>query len=257
MQDHSIIFLDQRNEGALPYHMDAGLQFGLGCFETILIRDKVFFLAEHLERLNQSLGHFGIKRSISCDSVNALIQKHELKQVALKLIVTEKNCFALVRPIPYGASDYHKGKKVTISRVVKSKHSSLVFHKTLNYGENMWELKRAKQSGYDDCLFLNEEGHVTESCLANLFLIQDEQLVTAPISDGLLPGIIRSKIIEQFPVRQEHMTRSDLSSCQAAFLTNSLAGAIHISQISERANLEEHPLIRQVMQFLGDVLPRG
>lgn len=256
MPDHSILFLDPSIEVTLPYQMDAGLQFGLGCFETILIRDKVFFLEEHLTRLNQSLGYFGMGCSISRDAVEALIQKQDLKHVALKLIVTEKNCFALVRPLPYGALDYHKGKKVTISRVIKSKYSSLVSHKTLNYGDNMWELKRAKQSGYDDCLFLNEEGHMTESCVANLFLVQDEQLITAPSSDGLLPGIIRNKIIEQFPVRQKHITRSDVMSCQAAFLTNSLLGAMHITQIDERNHFEEHHLIRQVKQFLGDVLPR-
>lgn len=249
------VLIDPKGEASVPYRMDEGLPFGLGFFETILIRDRAFFLQEHLERLNQSLRHFGINAPISCELVQALIQEHNLQQLALKLMVTEKNRFALVRPIPYGVSDYQNGKKVTISKVVKSKHSPLVCHKSLNYGENMLELRRAKKAQYDDCLFLNEEGHLTESSVANLFLLQDEQLMTAPCSDGLLPGVIRNIVMEQFPVCEKHLTVEDLMSCQAAFLTNSLYGAMHIAQVDNVKKSGKHHLIRKVMQCLGDMLP--
>ena len=54
-----IIFIDENKNQSVLYKMDEGLQFGLGFFETILIRDKVYFLEEHLHRLNKSLETFG------------------------------------------------------------------------------------------------------------------------------------------------------------------------------------------------------
>jgi 4-amino-4-deoxychorismate lyase len=235
--------------------MDEGLAFGLGCFETILIKDKPYFLEEHLNRLNQSLQWMGLNSTVFTDTVEAFIHSHSFKNVAFKLIVTEKNQLATVRPIPYTLQDYRTGKRVAISQVVKSQHAQLIYHKTLNYGENILEIRQANKAGYDDCLFFNGQGHVTESAIANLFIIQDGQIMTPPHSDGLLPGIIRDKVMEHFNVKEMHINYERLQSCEGAFLTNSVMGAMPISQIEER-KLPRHPLFVEIIHFLGDMIPK-
>lgn len=256
MQRNKFVFVDPKEESPVPYRMDEGRLFGLGFFETILIRDEPYFLEEHLHRLNQSLERFGMDRSVSAQMVEEVIRAKALKNTALKLIVTEKNLFASVRPIPYNEHSYQMGKRVTISRVTKSQHSQIAGHKTLNYAENMLELRGANKAGYDDCLFLNEKGHLTESALANVFVVVKGALVTPTLSDGLLPGIIRQKVMEHFNVCEDHVSQEQLASCEGAFLTNSLVGAMPISQVEE-VNVPRHPLCDAVIRFFGEMIPQN
>ena len=251
-----IIFIDENKNQSVLYKMDEGLQFGLGFFETILIRDKVYFLEEHLHRLNKSLETFGFGFYVSFEAVEKLIQTYFLKNIALKIIATEKNLFAMTRPISYNLETYQKGRKVTISNVIKSSHSKLLTHKTLNFGENILELRKAKESGFDDCLFLNEKGHITESAVANLFIIYKDKILTPPVSDGLLPGIIRQKVIENFTVYEEHITKEQLKSSQGGFLTNSLLGVAAISYV-EDVKMPIHPLCTEVAKFFGEMIPQN
>lgn len=243
-----IYFVDPKEAEPILYRMDEGLSYGLGLFETILIREKAHFLEDHLHRLNQSLKRFGFDCFVGATAVEDLIQTHSLRNTGLKLIVTEKNLFATVRPIPYDLQSNQMGQKVTISRVIRSKHSQLISHKTLNYGENILELRRAKETGYDDCLFVNEDGHVTESAIANLFMIYEDKIITPSIADGLLPGIIRKKVMEKYQVYEEHINIEQLKSCQGAFLTNSLLSAMPISYV-EDVHLPRHPVCDELISF--------
>lgn len=251
-----IIFIDENKTHSVTYKIDDGLQFSLGFFETILIRDKIYFLKEHLHRLNKSLKLLGFGPYVTSEAVEKLIHTYSLKNTALKLIATKKNLFAITRAIPYNSQSYQLGRKVTFSKVIKSRYSQLIGHKTLNYGENILELRRVKELGFEDCLFFNEDGHVTESSVANLFIIYKDKLITPPISDGLLPGVIRQKIIENFTVYEDHISKQQLKNCQGAFLTNSLLGAMHISYI-EDVKLPTHPLYHEVARFFGDMLPQS
>lgn len=253
---NNIIFIDENKSDFIPYRIDEGLQFGLGFFETILIRDRVYFLKEHLYRLNKSLKFFEFGSYVASETVKNLIQTYSLKNTVLKLIATEKNLFAITRPIPYNFQTYQTGRKVTFSRVIKSQYSQLIGHKTLNYGENILESRKVKKLGFEDCLFCNESGHITESAVANLFIIYNDKLITPPVSDGLLPGIIRQKIIENFTVYQQHIKKKQLKSCQGAFLTNSLLGAMRISHV-EDVELPSHTLYHKVMHFFGNMLPQS
>ena len=250
-----LVLIEPWEDFTFPCRLDQGVQFGLGFFETILIREQAYFLEEHIERLNRSLAQFGYDRSLPAEILASFLEERSFKNVALKLMVSEKNAFVLVRPIPYQANDYVEGKNVTFSRCIRSKCAQLVAHKSLNYGENLLQSRWAMGEGYDDCLFLNENGHVTESTLANLFVIEEGKLVTPPVSDGLLPGIIRRKILENFDVREAHLQKKELMACAGAFLTNSLFGVMPISRICD-VNLSRHPLVAEVSRFFGAMLPK-
>src|SRR5690606_32292998 len=49
----------------------------------------------------------------------------------------------------------------------------------------------AKENGYDNCLVLNDEKNVVEALQSNIFMKTDNVVVTPPISDGCLNGIMR------------------------------------------------------------------
>lgn len=54
----------------------------------------------------------------------------------------------------------------------------------------------ALDSGYDDCIFLDVNGHVCELSAANIFIVRDNTLITPDRSTDLLEGINRKTILE-------------------------------------------------------------
>lgn len=54
----------------------------------------------------------------------------------------------------------------------------------------------AIDSGYDDAIFLDINGHVTELSAANIFLVRDNTLITPGNSSDILEGINRKSILE-------------------------------------------------------------
>ncbi|MCA9348393.1 aminotransferase class IV [Candidatus Saccharibacteria bacterium] len=54
----------------------------------------------------------------------------------------------------------------------------------------------AIDSGYDDCIFLDAQGHVCELSAANVFMVRDNKLITPDATHDLLEGINRRTIIE-------------------------------------------------------------
>jgi branched-chain amino acid aminotransferase len=54
----------------------------------------------------------------------------------------------------------------------------------------------ALDSGYDDCIFLDSEGHVCELSAANIFIVREGSLITPGATNDLLEGINRRTVIE-------------------------------------------------------------
>lgn len=54
----------------------------------------------------------------------------------------------------------------------------------------------AIDSGYDDCLFLDIDGHVCELSAANIFIVRDGALITPAKTNDLLEGITRKTVLE-------------------------------------------------------------
>jgi branched-chain amino acid aminotransferase len=54
----------------------------------------------------------------------------------------------------------------------------------------------ALDSGYDDCVFLDVDGHVCELSAANIFIVRHGKLITPDSTSDLLEGINRKTVIE-------------------------------------------------------------
>lgn len=233
--------------------VDDGFNFGLSFFETFYISKYIVFLDEHLTRINSSLIQFNIPIHIDRQLILDLVSYYDLKDIALKLQVSEKNIIASTRPITYTPPYYEKGASLMTSPIIRSSHSELVRHKSGNYGDSILALRKAHDLGFDDYLFYNELGHITETSIANIFILKDNQLYTPSLSDGLLPGVVRYYILKKFPVIQSSLTKEFLLNCDGAFMTNSLVGLVKIHSIDSHVlpNNSRVELIRQT--YLHDI----
>lgn len=54
----------------------------------------------------------------------------------------------------------------------------------------------AIDSGYDDCIFLDGQGHVCELSAANIFIVRQGKLITPDSTSDLLEGINRRSVIQ-------------------------------------------------------------
>lgn len=212
--------------------IDEGLSFGRGVFETILCKDKPVFFNEHLERLKKSMEKIGLL-PLDEEILRKKIDDLETQDKVLKIIVTPLNIIITERKINYKEEDYKRGMNLTVSKVNRNSTSRLCYIKSTCYIENLLEKENVKKIGYDDVIFLNEKGCVTETSCANIFIVKNKEIFTPKISDGLLDGIIRKKIIEHCDVKEKSITMRDLNESEEVIITNSLMGVMSIKKIDD------------------------
>lgn len=210
---------------------DSGIAFGRGVFETILVLQKPVLLDQHINRINDAINMLKIGEEIESDVVKDYILKNNVKNKALKLIVTEKNIIFAVRDIIYTKAHYIRGYKVKLSKVIRNSTSPITYIKSLNYLDNILQFEECHKMGYDEALFLNEKGQICEGCTTNIFLVKDDIIYTPKIESGLLPGIIRDWILKNYEVIEKYITMKELDNYDEIFLTNSLVGIIKVSSI--------------------------
>lgn len=78
---------------------------------------------------------------------------------------------------------------------------------------------------YFDVVYCNAEGHACEGSRSNLY-VQDETGVwlTPPVSSGLLPGVMRQRLLDEGRAREAVITRRMLCGAQALRVSNALRG---------------------------------
>lgn len=221
-----------------PLTPDSGFQFGLGVFETIAVEgEQALFLDSHLDRLESGLGALALSNPrYHREGVRAQLvalargQQH----IAIKILVTAENMWVQKRDNPYTEALYEKGAHITMSPVLRNETSPLTYIKSCNYGDLYLEKQRTKALGYDEVIFTNTRGEVTEGAVSNLFGIKQGQIITPPVSCGLLNGVLRQFLMEKFPIREEIITPETLTHCDEVFLTNSLMGVLPVRGYRDR-----------------------
>jgi para-aminobenzoate synthetase/4-amino-4-deoxychorismate lyase len=92
-------------------------------------------------------------------------------------------------------------------------------HKTSDRG--FYDATR-RASGAFECVFVGEDGAVTEGSFTNVFVERDGVLVTPPLAMGLLPGVLRGRLINEGRAVEGAVTPVDLLG--GFFIGNALRG---------------------------------
>lgn len=225
----------------------SGFWLGDGIFETFLVENGAIFAKKrHQARLVAAAKKLGIKSSwleVSTDSTmdSAMDSGLDLAvrwlggqtgQIRISLL-SSGDCLIASRTheIPESAL------RVTLYPYPKNQDSILAGVKTLSYGENAHSLRYAQENGFDDVLFLNQRGEVSESALANLLLFDGSRWWTPPLSSGALPGVTRELLIAHFEVGERTISQRDLVEMKAMALTSSLRDIQAISKFEEHSYL--------------------
>jgi len=95
--------------------------------------------------------------------------------------------------------------------------------KSTNYLDAILARQEADAAGCDDAVMLNTSGTIAEATGANIFCVFGGKIVTPPLSDGALPGITRSCIMETETVVERTLSVDDLYRADEIFLSSSLS----------------------------------
>lgn len=98
-------------------------------------------------------------------------------------------------------------------------------HKTTNRPLYNKAVIAAKKLGHADIIFFNEQGHLTEGAISNIFIEKDGTLYTPPEEAGLLSGVLRTKLLaKRKSIQIKNLTREDLVKADRLFIGNALRG---------------------------------
>ncbi|MGQ4619147.1 aminotransferase class IV [Nocardia sp. R7R-8] len=97
----------------------------------------------------------------------------------------------------------------------------------------------AIDSGYDDCVFLDGNGHVCELSAANIFLVRNGTLITPDVSCDILDGINRRTVLtlaaeDGIPVVERTVDLTELYIADEVFVTGTSSGAAPVVAVDGR-----------------------
>ena len=98
----------------------------------------------------------------------------------------------------------------------------------------------AHRAGFDEAIFLNNDGHVAEGATCNIFMVRKGRLITPAVTDNILEGITRDSIFELarrelgLEVVERSIDRSELYLCDELFLSGTAVGIAPVVRVDHR-----------------------
>ncbi len=197
--------------------------------ETMLWNGAYPLLDLHLDRLADSADYFGF--ACDRDAVRSALEQHAQpfadrapRKVRLLLIDPDGN-FGINSELLPSSPDPNRIGRVCISSHRTDPADATLYHKTTQRPLYTFEYSKFTDRGYDDVLFLNLRGEVTEGAISNVFIEKDGRWFTPPIECGLLAGVYRRHLLATRPEIEERvLTLDDLRSADAIYLSNAVRG---------------------------------
>ena len=217
---------------------DRGLTLGDGLFETIRARGgRPLRLAAHCARLRAGAEVLDLPVPISDEALGRALEEtlkaNAVTDGVLRLTLTRgpgpRGLLPPPQPRPTllitaaaEASSPSPIRAVIATTTRRNEHSPLSRCKCINYLDNILARQEAAKRGAEDALLLNTAGRLAGATTANLFLVIDGVVVTPPVADGALPGVMRAEVVKAAGAEERSLKPEDLASASEAFITNCL-----------------------------------
>ncbi|MEK7396666.1 MAG: aminodeoxychorismate synthase component I, partial [Candidatus Poribacteria bacterium] len=199
--------------------------------ETLLWQDGEFFLLDlHVKRLRESAEYFLFDYDTSkvvkvLDQASKKFENNKKYRVRLLLFRDGNITISSSELDDIGS----QSKQVIISKHRIDQTNRFFYHKTTNRDLYDSELKKAREKGYYDVLFLNNKDEVTEGAISNIFIKNGERFFTPPVYCGLLNGVYRRDMFENgFPLGEKVLFEKDLFEADKVYLANSVRGMVGV-----------------------------
>ncbi|TDE07828.1 aminotransferase class IV [Flavobacterium sandaracinum] len=236
--------------------------YGDGVFETVkIINNKILFLEDHYFRLMSSMRV--VRMEIPMNFTMEYLEEQILS------VVATNGCSASARAritVYRNDGGYYLPQNNTISFLIHSQplENTLYAIEKKNYEVDLYKdfyitkqllssIKTtnkiinitgsifADENGLDNCLLLNDSKNVVEALQGNLFMLVGNKLITPPVSEGCLNGVMRRQILNlakkigNLEVKEAVISPFDLQKADELFVTNVIKGIQPITQYRKKS----------------------
>jgi branched-chain amino acid aminotransferase len=223
---------------------EKGWMEGTGIFETIkTVNNQPWALSRHMRRAVTSALRVGIKLPSQED---LLLFSHESFENGLLRVSFGRDGNWVAAHLHYEPGNF-AAKLVSYNQVVSKQGQPI---KSFPYSHRLRILDEVKALGFNEAIVFNTDRRVCEGAVTNLIFLLDGQWVTPPISDGVLPGVMRALVIEYCGVQVRSILESDLPRVESGYLLSSLRIVQPIASIDGR-DLLQTPQFRAEIEAMA------
>jgi para-aminobenzoate synthetase/4-amino-4-deoxychorismate lyase len=193
-------------------------------------------LERHMERLANSARYFAF--AYDEDAARRALQDAvagKSGRLRVRLLLTEDGVVT-VTTTALGPADPKAVMRFAVSSTRMDSADLFLFHKTTR--REVYDRERqdcAERFGSDEVVYTNEHGELTEGSFTNVFIERGGELLTPPLSAGLLPGTLRAELIAEGRAREATLTLADLDTADAIYLGNSVRGLVRAERVAQSA----------------------
>ena len=235
--------------------------YGDGVFETLkIVNNKILFFEDHYFRLMASMRI--VRMEIPMTFTMEYIEKQIMKLVGLLAI---KDAARVRFTVFRNEGGFYLPNDNSISFVIQASKLENIRYKipkiqfevdlykdfivprqllsTLKTANKITHVTAsifAKENQLDSTLLINETKNVIEAANGNLFMLMGNKLITPPISEGCLNGIMRKQIIslakqiDSVEVLEAAISPFDLQKADELFITNVIVGIQPITKYRKK-----------------------
>jgi branched-chain amino acid aminotransferase len=260
------------------------LHYGTAVFEGIRAYKtvdglSVFRLKEHMRRLMASAHAYMMPLPYSegelCEATTALLAKNEMRSPAyirpiafkavggIELDFTKVPTWVAIVAFPYEKYFDKEGLDVCVSTWRRTGEPSVLSlaKASGHYINSVLAKVEAVQNGFDEAIFLDQRGFVSEGSGENIFIVKQGNLYTPPLSAGILEGITRDTVCtiardHDVRLQERDIARGELYMCDEAFFTGTAAEVSPILSIDRREinGRRVGALTRRMRDFYSEVV---
>jgi D-alanine transaminase len=234
---------------------DRGFQFGDGVYEVFkFLRKRPIFLGDHFRRMERGLHEIDIPNpwteSSFGEMVTSLLERTAFDEGIVYLQVSrgeserahfypdgmKPTAVAYSRRMKFpDAAKKELGVKLITVPDIRWRACHV---KSVNLLANALAKKEAQRAGADEALLV-EDGTVREGASASFFIVSGGKIVTHPLDEHILPGVVRDRTIgmaigAKIRVDERPIRETELFDLDEAFLTSTSLGVMPVSEIDGR-----------------------
>ncbi len=185
--------------------------------------DGYFLLQRHVERLRRSAVYFGLEVEESAVSETLLRAAHSLTEPSkVRLLLSVDSGQWTVESAPLAAGQIPAPVRAGLAVAPVQTDTLFLYHKTTQ--RDVYTQAKATRPDCDEVILWNERGEVTEASSANIVAQIAGEMVTPPLSCGLLAGTYREELLANGRLREKVLSKEDLLQADAIFLINAVRG---------------------------------
>ena len=224
--------------------------YGAGVFTTIrIINGEPWLWDKHWRRLEHDAAKLGIDLSMYSEFMvrrgldESIPDADRTGSRKARITITDERASPLwskeQRAVPTNVSfliaplrEVPRPFRLTISPYAVNLTSPIAALKTCNYLEPSMSLEEARARGASEAIRINQRGHVTSACMANVFWLRKDRLFTPALSTGCLPGTTREFVIENLDTAEVEARVEELLDADAIFLSSAGLGVVRVDEFN-------------------------